>query len=158
MRVGFGFDIHPFGKDRELVLGGVKIPYEKGLEGHSDADVLIHAICDALIGSIGEGDIGRHFPDDDPAYKGISSLSLLSRVKEMLIDRGATISNIDSTILCEEPKLAGYIQGMREMIASTLGISQERVNIKATRGEGLGFVGRREGIAACAIVSIMVDE
>lgn len=158
MRIGFGFDCHPLREERKLILGGVEVPYSKGLYGHSDADCLVHAICDALLGSIGAGDIGRHFPDDDPSYKGINSLILLFRVKGVLDEHKAVILNIDSTIICEAPKLSPYIDGMIRNIAETLGISENRINIKATRGEGLGFIGRGEGISAYAVVSVEIEE
>lgn len=158
MKVGFGFDIHPFRKGRRFILGGVEIPYEKGLYGHSDADALVHAVCDAILGAIGAGDIGRHFSDEDPQYRDVDSLLFLSRIKDMIDREGWTILNIDSTIVCERPKLFPYIDGMIKNIASTLGIEERRVNVKATRGEGLGFAGRGEGVAVYAIVSIVGKE
>lgn len=154
MRVGLGYDVHQLGVNRDLVLGGVKIPYEMGLVGHSDADVLLHAIKDALLGAMGEGDIGKHFPDTDGQYKGISSLILLEKVFALMQAKGYVLNNLDSTIVAQKPKLAPYIPEMRENIARTLEAPLEDVNVKATTTEGLGFAGRQEGIAAYAIVSI----
>jgi len=154
MRIGFGYDVHRLVEGRRLILGGVEIPFSKGLYGHSDADVLLHAICDSLLGAIGEGDIGRHFPDTDPAYKGISSLTLLSNVSTILKDKGYTVVNIDSTIIAQKPHLAGYIPDMIENIARTLQCDITRVNVKATTTEGLGFTGTGEGIAAYAVAII----
>lgn len=151
MRIGSGYDVHQFSKDRKLILGGVNIPYELGLLGHSDADVLIHAIMDALLGAAGLGDIGRHFPDTDPTYKGISSLKLLEHVGILLEKNGFQIGNIDATIIAQEPKLAPYINQMKNHIAETLNISHNIVNVKATTTEKLGFTGRKEGIAAEAV-------
>lgn len=151
MRVGMGYDVHRLTEGRELILGGVKIPHTLGLLGHSDADVLLHAIMDALLGAAALGDIGRHFPDTDPAYKGISSIRLLEHVKGLLEEKGYLIDNIDATVIAQKPKLAPYIQEMEQNIAKTLGISPEQVNVKATTEEGLGFSGREEGIAAQAI-------
>jgi 2-C-methyl-D-erythritol 2,4-cyclodiphosphate synthase len=153
MRVGFGIDIHPYKKGRSLCLGGVKIPYAKGLQGHSDADVLIHAIMDALLGAASLGDIGIHFPSH-PKYRNISSLLLLKKVKTLLKKKRYKIQNIDSTLLMEAPKVAPYIPRMQKNIAAILDLSLNQVSIKATRSEGLGFVGRVEGIAACAICMI----
>ena len=158
MRVGLGFDIHPFMEGRRFVLGGVEIPYEKGLYGHSDADALVHAVCDAILGAVGAGDMGRHFPDEDPRYRDVSSLFFLSKVREVVEREGWKVLNIDTTIVCERPKLLPYIEGMVKNIASTLGIEAERVNVKATRGEGLGFVGRGEGVAVYAIASVVRKE
>ena len=150
MRIGQGFDVHALVPGRKLIIGGVSIPYEKGLEGHSDADVLLHAICDALLGAAALGDIGRHFPDSDPAYKGADSRTLLREVAKKL---GALrVINIDATILAQAPRMAPHIARMIENIAADLGIASGAVNIKATTTEGLGFVGRVEGIAAQAIV------
>ncbi|OCC15286.1 2-C-methyl-D-erythritol 2,4-cyclodiphosphate synthase [Dissulfuribacter thermophilus] len=153
-RVGLGYDVHRFSRDRDLVVGGVKIPYEFGLLGHSDADCLLHAICDALLGAAGLGDIGRHFPDTDPAYKGISSLILLEKVVKLLHDEGWDIANIDSTIIAQSPRLAPYIDAMKKNISSVLGVDIGAVNIKATTTEGLGFEGKGEGIAAKAVALI----
>lgn len=154
MRVGMGYDVHKFQQGRPLVLGGVEIPYEKGLLGHSDADVLLHGIKDALLGAAALGDIGKHFPDTDPNYKGISSIKLLIHVGELLHQKGYRVNNIDGTIIAEKPKMAPYISKMRENVAEALGISVDQINIKATTTEGLGFEGRKEGISAMAIVSI----
>ena len=151
MRVGMGYDVHRLVEERELILGGVRIPYEKGLLGHSDADVLLHAIMDALLGAAALGDIGKHFPDTDPAYKGISSLVLLGKVGELLAGKGFLIENIDATIIAQAPKMRPYIDSMRVNIAATLGTDLEHVNVKATTEEGLGFTGAGEGIAAQAI-------
>ena len=154
MRVGFGYDVHPFVSGRPLVLGGITIPYLYGLQGHSDADVLLHAICDSLLGAIAEGDIGRHFPDTDPQYKGIKSSTLLKRVGTRVKEKGFYPLNIDATIVAERPKLADLIPRMVKEIADILEMDIERVNVKATTSEGLGFAGRGEGIAAYAVVLI----
>lgn len=151
MRIGTGFDVHRLGEKLPLYLGGEKIPYEKGLLGHSDADVLTHAIIDALLGAAKLGDIGRHFPDTSPEYKDISSVKLLTRVGEMLRECGYRVVNIDATVMCEKPKLASFIDGMEKNIACALVIEKEQVNIKATTTEGLGYTGREEGIAASAV-------
>ncbi len=151
MRIGMGYDVHRLTEGRELIIGGVRIPYEKGLLGHSDADVLLHAIMDALLGAAALGDIGKHFPDTDPAYKGISSLELLRKVGELLEEQSFLIENIDATIIAQAPKMRPYIDTMREKIADTLGITVEQVNIKATTEEGLGFTGQGEGISSQAI-------
>lgn len=158
MRVGLGYDVHRLTKDRDLILGGVKIPYEKGLLGHSDADVLLHAIMDALLGAAALGDIGRHFPDTDPKYKGISSLRLLEHVAGLLEQKNFQIINIDATIIAQRPKMAPYIPQMVEHVARTLGLEEEQVNIKATTEEGLGFTGSGEGIASQAICSVLPIE
>ena len=147
-RVGNGYDVHKLVPDRELILCGTPVPYEMGLLGHSDADVATHALMDALLGAAALGDIGKHFPDTDDAYKGANSLELLAKVKKMLGD--ATINNVDITIIAQEPKLAPYIEDMKENIAKTLEIPESRVNVKATTEEGLGFTGKKEGIAAFA--------
>ena len=151
MRVGMGYDVHKLVEDRTLILGGVNIPYEKGLLGHSDADCLTHAIMDSLLGAAALGDIGKHFPDTDPRYEGADSLKLLSVVKEMLDERAYIIGNIDATIIAQKPKMAGYIQDMREKIADTLEIEIDRINIKATTEEGLGFTGEGLGISCQSI-------
>lgn len=151
MRVGMGYDVHKLVEDRPLILGGVNIPYEKGLLGHSDADCLTHAIMDSLLGAAALGDIGKHFPDTDPRYEGADSLKLLSVVKEMLDERAYIIGNIDATIIAQKPKMAGYIQEMREKIADTLEIEIDRINIKATTEEGLGFTGEGLGISCQSI-------
>lgn len=151
MRIGTGYDVHRLTKDRLLILGGVNIPYEKGLLGHSDADVLIHAIMDALLGAAGLGDIGRHFPDTEEIYQGISSLKLLAFVKERVEEKLYSIQNIDATIIAQKPKLASYLPLMQENIASALNLSPDQINIKATTEEGLGFTGNSEGISAQAV-------
>jgi len=151
MRVGMGYDVHKLVEDRDLILGGVCIPYEKGLLGHSDADVLIHAIMDALLGAAALGDIGKHFPDTDSTYRGISSLELLKQVKELIENKLYVIENIDATMIAEKPKLAAFIPEMVTNIAKILGLTEDRVNIKATTEEGLGFTGLGLGIAANAI-------
>lgn len=151
MRIGQGYDVHKLEEGRELILGGVKIPYEKGLMGHSDADVLVHAVMDALLGAASLGDIGEHFPDTDPAYKGISSIELLKRVGSLLDEQGYVIENIDATVIAQRPKLKEFRPLMTENIANALGIDRELVNVKATTEEGLGFTGRGEGISAKAI-------
>lgn len=151
MRVGIGYDVHAFADNRALVLGGVTIPHEQGLAGHSDADVLLHAVCDALLGAAGMGDIGRHFPDTDPAFKGIDSLILLERTMGLIRSRGLGVANIDATILAEAPRMWPHVPAMRENISQVLGVPSDDVNIKATTAEGMGFIGRREGIAAMCV-------
>lgn len=151
MRIGSGYDVHKLVEDRELILGGVKIPYEKGLLGHSDADVLLHAIADALLGAAALGDIGRHFPDNDPKYKGADSRKLLFQVLHLILAKGYCIMNVDATIIAQKPKMAPYIEQMRENIAETLQIDVDQVNVKATTEEGLGFTGAGLGIAASAV-------
>lgn len=152
MRIGHGYDVHRLTEGRKLILGGVEVPYTLGLLGHSDADVLTHAVMDALLGAAGLWDIGHAFPDTDPAYEGISSLVLLQRVMEMLRGQGLTVGNVDATILAQRPKLSPFIPQMREKLARIMGIRPDRVNIKATTEEGLGFTGAGEGIAAHAVV------
>ncbi len=151
MRIGQGFDIHALEAGRRLIIGGVEIPFERGLAGHSDADVLLHAICDALIGAAGLGDIGTHFPDTDPRYKGADSRDLLRAVARLIQANGLEVMNVDSTIIAQAPKMAPHIPAMRENIASDLGIHPNRVNVKAKTAERLGALGRGEGIAAEAI-------
>lgn len=151
MRVGIGYDVHKLTEGRDLILGGVRIPYEKGLLGHSDADVLIHAIMDALVGAAALGDIGLHFPDTDPKYKGISSVRLLEHVSQLLEDNGFVVENVDATIIAQRPKMRPYIDEMRQNIADALGVSVEQVNVKATTEEGLGFTGSGEGISSQAV-------
>ena len=151
MRIGNGYDVHRLVENRKLILGGVEIPYEKGLLGHSDADVLLHAVMDALLGAAALGDIGKHFPDTDPAYKGISSVKLLLHVTELLKQNGYSIGNIDATIIAQKPKMAPHIAQMRKNMAEAMQIPEDCLNIKATTEEGLGFTGRGEGIAAQAI-------
>ena len=155
MRIGMGYDVHRLTEDRKLIMGGVDIPYEKGLLGHSDADVLVHAILDALLGASALGDIGKHFPDTDPAYKGISSIKLLKHVGELLKSNGFVIGNIDSTIIAQRPKMAPHIMQMRENIAAALNIDLNQINVKATTEEGLGFTGSGEGISFQAICLLM---
>lgn len=150
-----GYDVHRLVEERKLILGGVEIPYEKGLLGHSDADVLLHAIMDALLGAAALGDIGKHFPDSDPAYKGISSIKLLEHVAKLLEDENYVIGNIDATIIAQRPKMAPHIPLMRENIAKALQIEENRVNIKATTEEGLGFTGTGEGISSQAICALI---
>jgi 2-C-methyl-D-erythritol 2,4-cyclodiphosphate synthase len=152
MRVGFGYDSHRLEEGRKLVLGGVEIPNDKGLLGHSDADVLLHAIGDAILGAIGEGDMGRHFPDNDVTYKDISSRVILIRIKEIMEKKGFRIQNIDSTLVLERPRVAPFIGEMVGTIAGDLEIDEGSVNVKATTNEGMGFTGRSEGIAAFAVI------
>ena len=154
MRVGMGYDVHKLTEDRKLILGGVEIPYEKGLLGHSDADVLLHAIMDALLGAAALGDIGKHFPDIDPQYKGISSIKLLEHVAALLDENGYVVENIDATIIAQRPKMRPYIDQMRENIAKALGVETDQINVKATTEEGLGFTGTGEGISSQAICAI----
>ena len=154
IRVGSGYDVHAFAAGRLLVLGGVTIPHERGLQGHSDADVLSHAIGDAILGAAGLGDIGVHFPDDDARYRGISSLVLLQRIVDALGESGYTVTNVDATVVAERPKLSPFVPRMRSRIGEALGLPDGRVSIKATTSERLGFTGREEGIAAHAVVLI----
>lgn len=151
MRVGMGYDVHKLTEGRDLILGGVTIPWEKGLLGHSDADVLIHAVMDALLGAAALGDIGKHFPDTDSAYKGISSLKLLEHVMCLLKRNGFSVGNVDAVIIAQKPKMAPHIPQMRKNLAEAMGIPEGRVNVKATTEEGLGFTGRGEGIASQAV-------
>lgn len=151
MRVGMGYDVHKLTEGRDLILGGVKIPWEKGLLGHSDADVLVHAVMDALLGASALGDIGKHFPDTDPAYKGISSLKLLEYVMDLLEKNGFSVGNVDAVIIAQKPKMAPHIPQMRKNLAEAMRIPEARVNVKATTEEGLGFTGRGEGIASQAV-------
>lgn len=157
MRIGHGYDVHRLVEGRKLIMGGVDIPHEKGLLGHSDADVLLHAIADAILGALGEGDIGRHFPDTDPAFKGADSLKLLAHVMTIADQRGYGLGNLDATIIAQMPKMAPHIQAMRENIAGVLNADVTQVNVKATTEEGLGFSGNGEGIAAHAVV-LMVSK
>lgn len=154
MRVGCGYDSHRWAAERKLILGGVVIPFELGLIGHSDADALTHAICDALLGAVSEADIGFHFPDSDPAYSGISSLELLSRVCELVREKGFAIDYIDTTVIMERPKLRPYIPDMKSKLAGILKLPSDRINIKAKTNEGMGFVGRQEGIAVFAVATV----
>ena len=155
MRIGHGYDVHRLTEGRKLILGGVDIPYEKGLLGHSDADVLVHAVMDALLGAMGAPDIGQLFPDKDPAYKGADSMVLLTRVAEIMRERGYTLGNVDATVLAQAPKLAPHIPAMRENIARVLGVSIEQVNVKATTEEHLGFTGSGDGMAAHAVCLLL---
>lgn len=153
--IGFGYDVHRLVPGRKLILGGVEIPHDRGLEGHSDADVLLHALCDGILGALGEGDIGRHFPNTDAAYRGISSLELLAAVAARMIGQGFCVNNVDSTVVAERPKIGPYIPEMREKIAAVLGLPPQRVNVKATTSEGLGFPGEGKGISASAVVLLV---
>ncbi|MBD3374680.1 2-C-methyl-D-erythritol 2,4-cyclodiphosphate synthase [candidate division KSB1 bacterium] len=154
MRIGHGYDVHRLVENRSLILGGVEIPHPRGLLGHSDADVLSHAVSDALLGAVALGDIGQHFPDSDEQYKGASSLALLKFVVDLLVKKGYAPYCLDSTLQCQDPKLAPFIPKMRTRLAEALGLPVERVSVKATTTEGLGFVGRKEGIAAHAVVLV----
>jgi 2-C-methyl-D-erythritol 2,4-cyclodiphosphate synthase len=155
-RVGLGFDVHPFVAGRRLVLGGVEIPSERGLGGHSDADVLTHAVADALLGALALGDLGQHFPDSDPQYRGISSLRLLAAVADRVQSHGGRIVNVDATVVAEGPRLADHVAAMRERLAQTLGLAVDRVSVKAKRAEQIGALGRHEGIAALAVALVDV--
>lgn len=154
MRVGLGFDTHPLVSGKALYLGGVEIPHSKGLEGVSDADVLLHAICDALLGAAGEGDMGQHFPESDPRFKNMPSDYFITQVEKMVSQKKLKISNLDCVVVCEKPRLAPYFDIMRQKISSLIGIPEERVSVKAKTTEGLGFTGRQEGITAYAIVCL----
>ncbi|MBI3127008.1 MAG: 2-C-methyl-D-erythritol 2,4-cyclodiphosphate synthase [Candidatus Tectomicrobia bacterium] len=154
MRVGVGFDVHRFDAGRKLILGGVEIPFEKGLAGHSDADVLVHAVCDALLGAAALGDIGQHFPDTDPRWRGADSIGLLGEVVAMAAARGFRPHNVDAVVVAERPKLAPYIGRMRQRLARALGLGEDAVSVKATTSERLGFTGREEGIAAQAVCTL----
>ena len=156
MRIGSGYDVHRLTEGRKLILGGVGIPYAKGLLGHSDADVLVHAVMDALLGAAALGDIGQHFPDKDPAYQDISSITLLKKVAGLLRENGYQVGNIDATVIAQNPKLAPYREQMRQNIADALGISAGQVSVKATTEEGLGFTGTGEGISAQAVVMMQI--
>ena len=152
MRIGFGYDVHRLVSGRKLILGGVQIPHGKGLEGHSDADVLLHALCDGILGAMGEGDIGKHFPNTDPRFRGISSLELLKSVALKMARRKWNVENLDTTVVAEQPMIGPYIPQMVEKIAGVLKIPASRVNIKATTSEGMGFIGEKKGIVAYAVV------
>jgi 2-C-methyl-D-erythritol 2,4-cyclodiphosphate synthase len=154
MRIGTGYDVHRLAEGRKLIIGGVDIPFEKGLFGHSDADVLLHAVCDAMLGAAGLGDIGRHFPDTAPIYKGISSLVLLEEVRRLLAESGYRVHNVDATIVAEKPKMAPHIPAMVTNIAAAIKVDRSQINVKATTTEGLGFAGRDEGMAAHAVALI----
>jgi 2-C-methyl-D-erythritol 2,4-cyclodiphosphate synthase len=153
-RIGFGYDVHRLVEGRPLILGGVEIPHPVGLEGHSDADVLTHAVIDAVIGALGAGDIGQHFPDSDPAYKGVSSLLLLKTATDLMHHKGFQLNNLDATVVAQAPRLAPHLKTMREKFAETLAVSVDRINLKATTSERLGFCGKGEGMEAFAMVSI----
>ena len=155
MRIGMGYDVHRLVEDRKLILGGVEIPWEKGLLGHSDADVLVHAVMDALLGAAALGDIGQHFPDTDPAYKGADSLQLLSKVGEILKEAGYQIGNVDATVVAQRPKLAPYREQMRVNMARALSVDASQISVKATTEEGLGFTGAGEGISAQAVALLI---
>ena len=157
IRIGNGFDVHPLVERRKLIIGGVDIPYTKGLFGHSDADVLVHAIIDSLLGACGYKDIGTLFPDDDLKYKNISSLLLLKKVKNIICKKGYIIGNIDSIIVAQEPKLSPYIDIMKRNIASNLGVNESQINIKATTTEGLGYIGKGEGISSYAVACLYIE-
>ncbi len=155
-RIGHGYDVHKLVEDRPLVIGGVEIPHKLGLLGHSDADVLLHAVMDAILGALGKGDIGRHFPDTDGEFLGISSMNLLIRVRKIMEDAGASLVNLDTTLILQKPKVAPYIEKMRENIAFALNSDASKINVKATTEEGLGFTGREEGAAAHAVVLLEI--
>jgi 2-C-methyl-D-erythritol 2,4-cyclodiphosphate synthase len=157
-RVGVGYDVHRLSKGRALILGGVDIPFHQGLAGHSDADVLSHALGDALLGAAGLGDLGHHFPDSDPQYKGILSLNLLEKIHFLIHQKGYKIGNVDTTLVAQEPKLNPYVEKMRKTMASVLHVAVDQISIKATTTEGLGFAGRQEGIAAYAVVLLVRDD
>ncbi|MGM0425785.1 MAG: 2-C-methyl-D-erythritol 2,4-cyclodiphosphate synthase [Thermodesulfobacteriota bacterium] len=154
-RIGFGYDVHPLTQDRSLILGGVEISHPSGLDGHSDADVLTHAVMDGILGALGAGDIGKHFPDTDPRYRGVSSLSMLKTVAGMVKDKGFRVNNLDATIVAQAPKLAPYLADMEMRLAHLLKVPDNAVNVKATTTEHLGFCGRREGIEAFAVISLL---
>ncbi|MCG8613094.1 MAG: 2-C-methyl-D-erythritol 2,4-cyclodiphosphate synthase [Pseudomonadales bacterium] len=156
MRIGQGFDVHAFGEGDHLVLGGINIPFDKGFKAHSDGDVLIHAIIDALLGAVGLGDIGQHFPDTDSTYRGISSVRLLEHVLDLVAEKGYRVENIDSTIVAQAPKMSPYIAKMRECLASVVGMPEGAVNVKATTTEKLGYTGRGEGIACYAVCLLVM--
>lgn len=157
-RVGLGFDVHPFASGRLLVLGGVEVPAERGLGGHSDADVLSHAVADALLGALALGDLGRHFPDSDPRFRGASSLALLAEVVTRVRARGGRVVNVDATVVAEAPRLAPHLDDMRVRLAETLGVAGDRVSVKAKHAESLGALGRQEGVAAMAVALVEVSE
>lgn len=157
IRVGIGIDVHSFAADRPLILGGVRLSETGGLGGHSDADVLTHAVCDALLGAAGEGDMGSHFPSSDPRWAGASSLGLLAQVRDLLASRGWSVVNVDATVIAEQPRLASHLGAMRETLAGRLDIAADKVQVKVTSTDGLGAIGRGEGIAAQAVVSIMAQ-
>lgn len=153
-RVGYGYDAHRFAPDRRLILGGVDVPFEQGLDGHSDADVLVHAVCDALLGALALGDIGRHFPDTDPAYKGIDSLILLKKTGELIAKQGYHVGNIDVCLRMQKPKIAAYVPAMQENLAKALGLESGQISVKATTTEKMGFEGQGEGASASAVALV----
>jgi 2-C-methyl-D-erythritol 2,4-cyclodiphosphate synthase len=157
-RIGLGYDVHPLAKGRPLILGGIEIPFPLGLTGHSDADVLSHALGDALLGAVSLGDLGRHFPDSDPQYKGISSLNLLEKIYFLIQKTGYTVGNVDATIVAQAPKVAPYIEKMQKALATVLHVPPDQISLKATTTEGLGFAGRQEGIAAYAVALLVRAE
>ena len=154
MRVGIGYDIHRLADGRKLILGGVEIPYVKGLEGHSDADVLLHSLCDAMLGAAGSNDIGKHFPDTDPQFKGTSSIGLLKQVLDIITEKGFKVNNVDTVIIAEEPKIAPFMESMREKVSLVLKLDKEKINIKASTSEGVGFIGRGEAIASYSVITL----
>ena len=156
-RVGYGYDAHRFAPNRKLILGGVEVPFEQGLDGHSDADVLVHAVCDALLGALALGDIGRHFPDTDPAYKGIDSLILLRKTGELLAKKGYRVGNIDVTLRMQKPKIAAYVPAMQENLAKALHVETGQISVKATTTEKMGFEGQGEGASASAVALVWKD-
>lgn len=153
-RVGYGYDAHRFAPDRKLILGGVDVPFEQGLDGHSDADVLVHAVCDALLGALALGDIGRHFPDTDPAYKGIDSLILLQKTGELIAEQGYRVGNIDVSLRMQKPKIAAYVPAMQKNLAKALGLDPNQISVKATTTEKMGFEGQGEGASASAVALV----
>ena len=157
-KIGFGYDVHALVEDRKLILGGVEIPHSSGLKGHSDADVLIHAIMDAVLGALGLGDIGQHFPDTDPAYKGISSLSMLETVVGLAEKEGYGLNNLDCTLVAQAPRIAPFLPEMKRILSKALNVAANQINVKATTSEGLGFCGKREGMEAFAVVSLLYKE
>ena len=157
-RVGIGYDVHPLVEGRKLFLGGIELAHDKGLEGHSDADVLIHALADAVLGALGAGDIGHHFPNTDERWRGVSSLVFLEQIRGLLAERGAVLENVDASVIAEAPKIAPHLEKMKAKIGAALGIAPARVNLKATTNEKLGFAGRGEGIAAMAVACVTLPE
>ena len=157
LRIGIGYDVHPFAAGRPLVLGGVVVPHDRGLAGHSDADAIAHAVADAMLGALALGDLGTHFPDDDPAWRNANSLDLLARVRALVADKGFAVGNVDATVVAERPRLAPHVEAMRDALATALGTERASVSIKATRHEGLGAFGRGEGLAAMAVVLLHPD-
>ena len=156
-RIGFGYDVHRLVEGRDLILGGVRVPHGLGLMGHSDADVLTHAVMDAILGALGKGDIGRHFPDTDPAYRGADSVSLLRQVVAWMRQEGFTVNNLDTTLVIERPRISPHVPAMQERLSAALGIPADRVSVKATTSEGMGLCGREEGVAAYAVVSLEAE-